>query len=103
MKRSPDPPGQAPRDQLKRKVVSKERRKLRARREGDRSAWFGLGMFGLVGWSVVVPALLGIAVGSWLDANWPSRVSWKITLLFMGVVVGFSNAYRWMHVENEED
>lgn len=91
------------REQLKQEVISKERRKLRSRREGDRSAWFGLGMFGLVGWSVVVPTLIGIAVGAWLDANWPSRVSWKITFLFVGVIVGFANAYRWMHRENEED
>jgi ATP synthase protein I len=94
---------QATRMQLKQEVFSKERRKLRSRREGDRSAWFGLGMFGLVGWSVAIPAVAGVAVGAWLDANWPSQVSWKITLLFLGVAIGFANARRWMHHESEED
>ena len=35
--------------------------------------------------------------------KWPSQVSWKITFLFLGVVVGFANAFRWMYRENEED
>jgi ATP synthase protein I len=38
-------------------------RKSRARDEGERGAWFGLGMFGLVGWSVALPTLAGLALG----------------------------------------
>lgn len=94
---------QPQRDQLKRTISSKEQRKIRARLEGDRSAWFGLGMFGLVGWSIVVPALIGIAFGAWLDMKWPSQFSWKITFLFVGVIMGFVNAYWWMNRENEKD
>ena len=60
-------------------------------------------MFGLVGWSIAVPTLVGIAAGMWLDTNYPSRVSWKLTLLFMGVGIGFANAYRWMQRESEDD
>ncbi|MHB8205511.1 MAG: AtpZ/AtpI family protein, partial [Desulfomonilaceae bacterium] len=33
-------------------VGAKEIRKMEARRGGNRSIWFGLGMFGIVGWSV---------------------------------------------------
>ena len=89
---------------LEEQALSKQRRKLKARREGgSRSVWFGLGMFGLVGWSVAVPALAGIALGAWLDTKWPSRVSWRLTLLLVGVAVGFWNANRWMHREAEED
>jgi len=33
--------------------------------------WFGLGMMGLIGWSVVVPTLLGAALGIWLDTHHP--------------------------------
>ena len=61
------------RDELQRQVETKQTRKLEARREGERSAWFGLGMFGLVGWSIVVPTLTGIALGLWIDDRWPSR------------------------------
>ena len=65
-----------------------ESRKLKARRERDRTVWFGLGMFGLVGWSVAIPALLGTALGLWIDSRWPSRVSWTLMLLVIGVALG---------------
>jgi predicted F0F1-ATPase subunit/F1F0 ATPase subunit 2 len=50
---------------------TKESRKLKARREKGRSLWFGMGMFGLVGWSVAIPTLAGIALGVWVDTRWP--------------------------------
>ena len=40
-------------------VGAKAARKLRARRHATSGVWFGLGMMGLIGWSVVVPTLLG--------------------------------------------
>ena len=42
-------------------------KKIKARREKDHVIWFGLGMFGLDGWSVAVPTLIGIALGIWID------------------------------------
>ena len=36
--------------------------------------WFGLGMMGLIGWSVVVPTLLGAALGIWLDKRHPGSI-----------------------------
>ena len=98
----PDQDRSAP-EQLRRELVAKEDRKVRARKAGERSVWFGLGMFGLVGWSIAIPTLAGVALGAWLDSHWPSRISWKLTLLFVGVVVGFATAWRWMHRENVED
>jgi ATP synthase protein I len=81
----------------------KVERKLKARREKRHDAWFWLGMFGLVGWSVAVPTLVGIALGLWLDRNWPSRISWTLTLLFVGVVLGGLNAWRWVQQESRHD
>lgn len=88
------------RDELIRRVGEKEARKIRARQEKDRSVWFGLGMFGLVGWSVAIPTLIGIAVGIWIDATWPSSYSWTLMLLFVGVVVGCLNAWYWVKRES---
>jgi ATP synthase protein I len=85
------------------KVEVKQERKLKARREKDRSVWFGLGMFGLVGWSVAIPTLIGIALGVWIDTRWPSRISWTLTLLFIGVVLGCLNAWRWIKREGRHD
>mgnify|MGYP003573557776 CR=1 FL=1 len=91
------PKGQSATEQeLIETVGAKEARKLKARREGDRSVWFGLGMFGMIGWSVAVPALLCIAAGLWIDATWPSRYSWTLMLLFIGVVLGCINAWYWL-------
>lgn len=93
---------QDPRQQLEKKVAAKQQRKMRARREGDRSVWFGLGMFGLVGWSVAVPTLIGVAVGLWIDSRWPSRFSWTLMLLVLGVAVGCLNAWWWVQRERRE-
>lgn len=82
-------------------VSQRAARKLRARREGDRGIWFGLGMMGLVGWSVTVPTVLGIVVGVWLDSRSadPGDVSWTLTGLVVGVVLGCINAWFWIQRE----
>jgi len=54
-------------EDLEKQVGAKESRKMKGRREKDRSIWFGLGMFGLIGWSVAIPTLIGVAVGIWID------------------------------------
>lgn len=88
-------------DEFEKTVGDKERRKLRARTEGHSSPWFGLGMFGLIGWSIVAPTLIGILLGRWIDANSPSRVSWTVTLLFLGVTAGAVNAWFWIQRESK--
>ena len=77
------------------------RRRLRARRRGPRTVWFGLGMFGLVGWSVAVPTVLGAAIGAWIDSKTSGRHSWTLMLLITGLVIGCSNAWQWMKRESE--
>ena len=84
-------------------VGAKEQRKLRARSEQDRDVWFGLGMFGLVGWSVAIPTLIGVALGVWLDRKWDMTVSWTLTGLFAGVFVGCLNAWYWIKRESRKD
>jgi ATP synthase protein I len=84
-------------------IGRKAERKLRARDEGDRGILFGLGMFGLVGWSVAIPTVAGIALGLWLDAALGDRVSWTLTLLFVGVVLGCVNAWFWVRRESRHE
>lgn len=85
---------------LQDEVGAKEKRKLKARREKDRGVWFGLGMFGLVGWAVAIPTLLGVALGIWVDRSWPGPYSWTLMGLFIGVVVGCLNAWYWVKRES---
>ncbi|MGH1478602.1 MAG: AtpZ/AtpI family protein [Geminicoccales bacterium] len=82
-------------------IGQKADRKLRARQRPKVSTWFGLGMFGLVGWSIAVPTVAGIALGIWLDTKLDTRMSWTLTLLFVGVVLGSLNAWYWMKQESE--
>jgi ATP synthase protein I len=78
-------------------------RRMRARQEGARGVWFGLGMFGLVGWAVAVPTLIGIALGLWLDEVAPQRFSWTLALILAGAVLGAINAWLWVDRESRHD
>ncbi len=86
---------------LAQQVGAQAARKLKARRHPTSAVWFGLGMMGLVGWSVVVPTLLGAALGSWLDANHPGAHSWTLALLVAGLVLGCVNAWHWIDKEDK--
>lgn len=83
-------------------VARKARRKL-ARRAGGDDIWSWLGLFGLVGWSVAIPTLAGVALGVWLDDVWPQGFSWTLTLLVVGVVAGCANAWFWIRRESPHD
>ncbi|HRY16698.1 MAG: AtpZ/AtpI family protein [Candidatus Competibacteraceae bacterium] len=84
-------------DPLLNQVGRKATRKQRARETDRPSVWFGLGLFGAVGWSVALPTVLGALLGLWLDRNWPGPHSWTLTLLAAGLVLGCANAWRWLH------
>ncbi|MCB1741542.1 MAG: AtpZ/AtpI family protein [Gammaproteobacteria bacterium] len=83
---------------LARDVAVRARRKRR--RSRTPSVWFSLGLMGLVGWTIAIPTLLGVAAGAWLDYTWPGRVSWTLTLLLAGVALGCMNAWRWIRQES---
>ncbi|MEO7336533.1 MAG: AtpZ/AtpI family protein [Caldimonas sp.] len=80
-------------------VGARAQRKLDARRRGVPGLWFGLGTMGLVGWSVVVPTLLGAALGIWLDAHHVGSHPWTLALLVAGLVLGCFNAWHWVAKE----
>ncbi len=82
-------------------VGVKAARKLKARRDRSGGVWFGLGMMGLVGWSVVVPTLLGAALGVWLDKHHPGAHSWTLALLVAGLMLGCFNAWHWVAKEDK--
>jgi ATP synthase protein I len=84
-----------------REVGAKAARKLRARRNSAHGVWFGLGMMGIIGWSVVVPTLLGAALGIWLDNRHPGSHSWTLSLLVIGLVIGCVNAWYWVRKEEK--
>lgn len=82
-------------------VGAKAARKLHARRHGAPGVWFGLGMMGLVGWSVAVPTLIGAGVGWWLDRHYPGGHPWTLALLMAGLTIGCLNAWHWIAREDQ--
>jgi len=85
-------------DTFPKKIYDREKRKMDARKEGKR-IWFGLGMFGVVGWSVALPTVIGGFLGTWIDSNWPSRYSWTLMLILGGLGFGCFTAWNWLQKE----
>lgn len=90
-----------PKPRLGQEIGAKAARKLRAQRHVTRTVWFGLGMMGLIGWSVAIPTVLGAALGLWLDRRYPGGHSWTLALLVAGLTVGCWNAWHWVSREDK--
>lgn len=86
-------------ERMIREVASKQERMVRARDKKD-GIWSSIGILGVVGWSVCVPTLIGVAAGIWIDHHWPSRFSWTLTLLLAGLVIGCTLA--WLRVKGDQ-
>ncbi|OEU53102.1 MAG: F0F1 ATP synthase subunit [Desulfuromonadales bacterium C00003096] len=89
-------------EQFRRRLAARRSRFLRARQQGERPAWFGLGMFGLVGWSVAIPTVSLTALGVWVDRRWPGPYSWALMLLVIGMALGCLNAWIWVSRERRD-
>ena len=87
-----------PADDFADRVRRREQQKLDPGRR-DRKLWFGLGMFGVVGWSVALPTVAGALLGAWIDSRLPSRASWTLMLLGLGLAVGCASAWHWLQDE----
>jgi len=81
-------------------IGAKAARKAKAR-NSTQGVWFGLGMMGLIGWSAVVPTLLGAALGLWLDDHHPGQHNWTLALLVAGLAIGCANAWFWVAKEDK--
>lgn len=89
-------------NEFSQQVGVKAARKLKAQRQVNQTVWSGLGMMGLIGWSVSLPTLLGAALGFWLDKHYPGSHSWTLALLALGLGLGCFNAWHWVAKEGRE-
>ena len=66
-------------------------------RDGDPSVARRLAQIGVLGWIIVVPMLIGVFVGRWLDQNFHSGLFWTAPLLMIGAGIGCWSAWKWMN------
>ncbi len=83
------------------RIREEEKRRLKHRSRRERS-WFGLGMFGLVGWAFALPMLGILAVGIWLDTRSVGGYSWSLMAVFVGAALGAFNAWFWVQAEQRK-
>ena len=88
--------------EFSRQVGKKAARKLEAQQRVTRTVWSGLGMMGMIGWSVAVPTFLGAALGLWLDQRYPGEHSRTLMLLAIGLCLGCWNAWHWVAKEERD-
>jgi len=88
--------------EFNRKIEAKVSRKIKAMQNQTKAVWFGMGMMGLIGWSVAVPTLLGAAFGIWLDKRHQVSFSYALMFLFIGLAIGCLNAWFWIQKEEKE-
>ena len=98
---APDLKVPASTEKLMREVGAREARMMRRRKAGPANVWRSVGLVGLIGWSVVLPMLAGVAAGLWIDREFPSRFSWTLMLMVGGLGAGCANA--WSRIKREQE
>lgn len=82
-------------DKFKEKIENESEKKIRSRKEGDQIL-FGLGAFGIVGWSIAVPTVALTFLGLYFDRISTTEISWTITMMLAGLGIGCFNAWYWV-------
>ncbi|MBI9074048.1 MAG: AtpZ/AtpI family protein [Desulfatibacillum sp.] len=86
---------------FRKQISSKEKSRLRARKRGPGDIWFGVGTFGVVGWAVAVPTVIGVFLGAWIDIKNQGQYSWALMLMGIGMALGCLNAWFWISRQNK--
>jgi ATP synthase protein I len=79
---------------LPRQARLRSERRARFEREGERPIAKNIALMGSLGWLIVIPALLGMGAGVWLDRTFKTGVFWSGALLVAGLGVGCWLAWR---------
>lgn len=90
---NPEPPEPAP-DALHAAVRAHRERQARRAREGEGSLARDLALVGVLGWTIVLPALLGLFGGRWLDRRLGTGIFWTGGFLALGLALGCVLAWR---------
>ena len=83
-------------DPLVKGVRLRGERHRRGQREGDPSVARRLAQIGVLGWIIVMPMLIGVFVGRWLDRTFTSGLFCTAPLLMLGLALGCWSAWKWV-------
>ena len=75
---------------------SRERDRL-GRETPEPSLGSRLGQIGILGWAIVVPILLGVALGRLADRQFETGITLTAAAIFVGAGIGLHAAWKWMH------
>ncbi|MGA7780155.1 MAG: AtpZ/AtpI family protein [Paraburkholderia sp.] len=93
--------GPAAADRVEHAARQAAQRERAGREEPEPSLGARLGQIGILGWTIVVPTLLGLVLGHWLDRYFGTRVFFSAPLLMVGAGVGLWSAWKWMHRQTQ--
>ncbi len=65
-------------------------------RDGEPNVARRLAQIGVLGWMIVVPMLIGVFAGRWLDHAFNSGLFCTAPLLMVGAALGCWSAWKWM-------
>jgi ATP synthase protein I len=81
---------------LLRSVRQRRERHARWQREGEPSFARQVAQIGILGWTIVLPTLIGVFLGRWLDRWLGSGIFWTAPLMLIGLGLGCWSAWRWV-------
>jgi ATP synthase protein I len=90
-------------DGLARAAREAVQRGRRAAQDPEPSLGSRLGQIGILGWMIVVPTLLGLVIGHWLDRRFATGVFFSAPLLMAGAALGLWSTWKWMHRQTRSD
>lgn len=77
-------------------LQAKQRGEL-ARENPEPSLGKRFGQIGVLGWVIVIPMLLALYLGRWLDDKLATGITFSAALLMLGAILGLWLGLRWMH------
>jgi ATP synthase protein I len=89
-------------DPLARAALRAAERDAEGRSDPEPSLGARLGQAGVLGWTIIVPTLVGLFLGHWLDQTFRTGIFFSAPLLMIGAAIGFWSAWRWMHRQGGE-
>ena len=89
-------PGSQP-DRMKQAAQQAAERVTEGSKVPEPSLGARLGQIGVLGWAVVVPTLLALLLGRWLDRSFGTGVFFSAPLIMIGAGFGFWSVWKWMH------